>query len=206
MGLGDHLAEKSDPCTMPPPATCWGGSPCFSSQAPAPIKTFLQTLPPLENRRAFVFVTSGGAPGRVLYDLARLLQDKGAEVVDGFLAREELHHPAPCLIGRIPSCPNVDDLVRARRFAIAVAEHVLTGHHGLWLQAVRMYSGPDGDSTAWWLCSAQTAFCAGYCQSPNSTRRAAVSVSGVSTNAPCTTSPYSLTRSWATSAFGAIAA
>lgn len=130
MGLGDHLAEKSDPCTMPPPATCWGGSPCFSSQAPAPIKTFLQTLPPLENRRAFVFVTSGGAPGRVLYDLARLLQDKGAEVVDGFLAREELHHPAPCLIGRIPSCPNVDDLVRARRFAIAVAEHVLTGHHG----------------------------------------------------------------------------
>lgn len=71
------------------------GAPCFSSQAPAPIKTFLQTLPPLENRRAFVFVTSGGAPGRVLYDLARLLQDKGAEVVDGFLAREELHHPLP---------------------------------------------------------------------------------------------------------------
>lgn len=106
------------------------GAPCFSSQAPTPIKAFLQTLPPLENRRAFVFATSGGAPGRVLYDLARLLQDKGAEVVGGFLARGELHHPAPCLIGRFPGRPNADDLAQARRFAIAVAEHMSAGRPG----------------------------------------------------------------------------
>jgi len=106
------------------------GSPCFSSQAPTPVKAFLQTLLPLENRRAFVFATSGGAPGRVLYDLASLLRSKGAEVVGGFLARGELHHPAPCLIGRMPGRPNAEDLTWARRFAIAVAEHVSAGRSG----------------------------------------------------------------------------
>jgi flavodoxin/ferredoxin len=106
------------------------GSPCFSSQAPTPVKAFLQALPPLENRRAFVFATSGGAPGRVLYDLAHLLRDKGAEVVGGFLARGELHHPAPCLVGRFPGRPNAEDLARARHFAMAVAEHVSAGRPG----------------------------------------------------------------------------
>ncbi len=106
------------------------GSPCFSSQAPTPVKAFLQSLPPLENRRAFVFATSGGAPGRVLYDLAHLLQGKGAEVVGGFLTRGELHHPAPCLSGRMPDRPNTKDLAQARHFAIAVAEHVSAGRPG----------------------------------------------------------------------------
>jgi flavodoxin/NAD-dependent dihydropyrimidine dehydrogenase PreA subunit len=106
------------------------GSPCFSSQAPTPVKAFLQALPPLENRRAFVFATSGGAPGRVLYDLAHLLRDKGAEVVGGFLARGELHHPAPCLVGRFPGRPDAEDLDRARRFAVAVAEHVSADRSG----------------------------------------------------------------------------
>jgi ferredoxin len=107
------------------------GTPCFSSQAPTPVKAFLRTLPPLEKRRAFVFATSGGAPGRVLYDLARLLQSKGAGVVGGFLTRGELHHPAPCMIGRLPNRPNAEDLACARRFAAAVAEHVLAGRPGL---------------------------------------------------------------------------
>ena len=100
------------------------GTPCFSSQAPTPIKTFLSTLPLLDKQRAFVFATSGGAPGRVLYDLTRLLQGKGAIVVGGFLTRGEVHHPAPCMIGRMPNRPNAEDLTRARRFAAAVTEHV----------------------------------------------------------------------------------
>ena len=103
------------------------GTPCFSSQAPTPIKTFLQNLPMLEGRRAFVFATSGGAPGRVLFDLTRLLQARGADVVSGFLARGELHHPAPCLQGRFPGRPNAEDFARARRFATALIEHVSAG-------------------------------------------------------------------------------
>lgn len=106
------------------------GTPCFSSQAPTPIKAFIQNLPALESKRAFVFATSGGAPGRVLFDLTRLLQDKGADVVGGFLARGELHHPAPCLQGRFPDRPNADDFTRARRFAAAVIEHVSAGRSG----------------------------------------------------------------------------
>ncbi|MDM8000595.1 MAG: flavodoxin domain-containing protein [Dehalococcoidia bacterium] len=106
------------------------GTPCFSSQAPTPIKAFLQNLPALDNRHAFVFATSGGAPGRVLFDMTRLLQHKGADVVGGFLARGELHHPAPCLQGRFPDRPDADDLAHARRFATAVIEHVSDGRTG----------------------------------------------------------------------------
>jgi flavodoxin/NAD-dependent dihydropyrimidine dehydrogenase PreA subunit len=104
------------------------GTPCFSSQAPTPIKAFLSTLPHLSNHRAFVFATCGGAPGRVLSDLSGLLQSKGATVIGGFLCHGEVHHPAPCLIGRLPNRPNAEDLARARRFALAVAEHVSAGH------------------------------------------------------------------------------
>lgn len=106
------------------------GTACFSSQAPTPVKTFLRTLPQLGGQRAFVFATSGGAPGRVLFDLTSLLQGRGAEVVGGFLAHGALHHPAPCLVGRLPGRPNADDLAAARRFAAAVAEHVTTGRAG----------------------------------------------------------------------------
>ncbi|MBN1921669.1 MAG: EFR1 family ferrodoxin [Anaerolineae bacterium] len=106
------------------------GTPCFSSQAPTPIKAFLQSLPSLDKKRAFVFATSGAAPGRVLHDLTRLLQDKGVDVVGGFLTRGELHHPAPCLHGRMPDRPNAADFARARRFATAIIEHVCAGRPG----------------------------------------------------------------------------
>ena len=106
------------------------GTPCFASRAPTPVKAFLHTLPALGRQRAFVFATSGGAPGRVLYDLTALLRAKGADVVGGFLARGELHHPAPCLVGRFPDRPDGEDLARARRFAAAVAEHVSGGRPG----------------------------------------------------------------------------
>lgn len=106
------------------------GTPCFSSQAPTPIKAFLQNLPILDKKRAFVFATSGGAPGRVLYDLTRLLQKKGVDVIGGFLARGELHHPAPCLHGRMPDRPGAEDFAQARRFATAVIEHVSAGRSG----------------------------------------------------------------------------
>jgi flavodoxin/NAD-dependent dihydropyrimidine dehydrogenase PreA subunit len=106
------------------------GTPCFSSQAPTPIKAFLQNMPAVESKRAFVFATSGGAPGRVLFDLTHLLQDKGAEVVGGFLSRGELHHPAPCLKGRFPDRPNAEDIAQARRFAADILEHVTTGRSG----------------------------------------------------------------------------
>jgi flavodoxin/ferredoxin len=106
------------------------GTPCFSSQAPTPIKEFLEDLPPLDNHQAFVFATSGAAPGRVLFDLTRLLKQKGAEVIGGFLARGKLSHPAPCLYGRFPNRPDPHDFDRARRFAVAAVEHVTSGRPG----------------------------------------------------------------------------
>jgi len=66
----------------------------------------------------------------VLFDLTRLLQDKGAEVVGGFLSHGELHHPAPCLKGRFPDRPNARDITQACRFATEIIEHVSTGRRG----------------------------------------------------------------------------
>lgn len=106
------------------------GCPCFTGQAPTPIKGFLRALPQMNNQRAFVFATSGGAPGRVLYDLTRLLRRKGAEVIGGTLVRGECFYPAPCFIGRYRGRPNADDLERARRFALALAEHLASKSPG----------------------------------------------------------------------------
>jgi ferredoxin/flavodoxin len=100
------------------------GTSCFSGQAPVPVKDFLRTLPRLDGRPAFVFATCGGAPGRVLYDLNKILHSKGAHVVGGFLARGQVHHPAPHMIGKFRGRPDDRDLALARRFAIALTEHI----------------------------------------------------------------------------------
>ena len=106
------------------------GAPCFVHQAPTPIKNYLRSLPSLNSKRSFVFATSAAAPGRVLYDMTKLLQHKGANVIGGFLARGEIYYPVPYLIGKFPGHPNEEDLDRARHFASAVIEHVSASHSG----------------------------------------------------------------------------
>jgi NAD(P)H dehydrogenase (quinone) len=104
------------------------GSPCFESQAPAPVLTWLKAWPALHGKPAFVFATAAGAPGRVLYDLTRTLRAKGAQVIGGFMSRGMVHHPAPCLTGRLPNRPNQEDLAQARNFADAVDRHLQSGN------------------------------------------------------------------------------
>ncbi len=106
------------------------GSPCFESQAPSPVKTWIRSWPVLQNKQAFVFATAGGAPGLVLYDLTRELRKKGDAVIGGFMSRGMVHHPAPCLIGRLPNRPNARDLSEARTFALAVDKHLKSGSDG----------------------------------------------------------------------------
>ncbi len=106
------------------------GAPCFESQAPTPVRAFLKELPHLEGKKAFVFATAGGGPGRVLYDLAKPLMAKKAEVVGGFLARGTCYHPVPCLVNRFPGRPAEDDLEAARGFAESVADHAASGRSG----------------------------------------------------------------------------
>jgi flavodoxin/ferredoxin len=119
--------EKANPDEVARGDLLGVGAPCFASQAPTPVKEFLRALPPLENRLSFVFATSGGAPGRVMYDMTCLLREKKADVMGGFLARGECFHPAPCILGRFPGRPNAEDLRKARRFAAALAEHISSG-------------------------------------------------------------------------------
>jgi len=107
------------------------GTPCFESHAPEPVKAWLRAVPPLYGKPCFVFATAGGVPGRVLYELTRALQAKGGVVVGGFLGRGSVHHPAPCLTGRLPGRPHADDLAKARAFALALDKHLASGAPGV---------------------------------------------------------------------------
>ena len=125
------------------------GTPCFSGRAPTPVKEFIRRLPSLDGQPAFVFATSGGAPGRVLYDLTSFLRWKGAHVLGRFLARGAVHHPAPHLTGQFPERPNGRDLARAHRFAQAVAGCASAGL-GHCRRAGPMRIGCAGESTVSW--------------------------------------------------------
>jgi flavodoxin/Pyruvate/2-oxoacid:ferredoxin oxidoreductase delta subunit len=105
-------------------------TPCFFSQAPTPVKKFLSGLPALNGQQSFVVATSGGGPGRVLYDMTCLLRSRGAFVAGGFLSRGEVHYPAKCIDGRFPGRPNDSDLAEAAQFAKAIAEHISAGNPG----------------------------------------------------------------------------
>jgi ferredoxin len=56
--------------------------------------------------------------------MTALLRGKGAEVLGGFLARGQVHHPAPHMMGQFRGHPDEEDLNRARHFAIDMFEHV----------------------------------------------------------------------------------
>jgi flavodoxin/ferredoxin len=120
------------------------GSPCFESQAPTPVLTWINSWPSLNGKTAFVFATAGGAPGRVLYDLTKTLRKKGATVIGGFMGRGTVHHPAPCLTGRLPNRPNAEDLAQARDFALAVDRHLQSGKAGTMPE-----SRPDALKPTW---------------------------------------------------------
>ncbi len=98
------------------------GYPCFSSQAPTPMRNFLADLPYLNQRHVFVFATYDGAPGRVLADLTNDLRKRGAYIIGDFLTLGEVHHPPPTVHGRFPGRPNDDDLQQAARFARRVLD------------------------------------------------------------------------------------
>jgi ferredoxin/flavodoxin len=96
------------------------GSPCFNSRAPTPILAFLQSVEPAGGQASFVFATCGGAPGRVLEDLAQALTEKKRRVLGGMVVRGEVHHPAPGFIGRFPGRPDAHDLSSVQAFIEAI--------------------------------------------------------------------------------------
>ncbi len=106
------------------------GAPCFESQAPSIVRDFLWGLPQLDQKKVFVFATSGGAPGKVLYDLSKPLMKKGAKVIGGLLCRGTCYYPVPCLVGRFPNRPNEVDLEKVNEFANNLLSHIISGIPG----------------------------------------------------------------------------
>lgn len=122
--------RKANPSDFAEPEVIGVGAPCFESQAPSVVRDYLWSLPKLDHKKAFVFATSGGGPGKVLYDLAKPLMKKGAKVVGGFLCRGTCYYPVPCLVGRFPDRPNEEDLLKAKKFAKNLLAHLSSGNEG----------------------------------------------------------------------------
>lgn len=118
--MHEAIVEEASECEM-----IGFGSPCFSSRAPTPAIDFISALPPLNKTLAFVFATCGGAPGRVLHELANGMRWKGATVVGGFLSRGEVHHPAPHVKGFAKGRPSPADFARAKTFATLLVQRYL---------------------------------------------------------------------------------
>jgi ferredoxin len=94
------------------------------------VREFVRGLPSLDGKKAFVFATAGGAPGRVLWDLAGPLKSKGAVIMGGFLSRGTCYHPIPCLVGRFPGRPDENDREQARTFAISIVKNAASNAAG----------------------------------------------------------------------------
>src|SRR5680860_419541 len=101
------------------------GAPAHASRPGTPILAYLGGLPLLPEHFAFVFATTGGAPGRTLPDLAAPLRERGARVLGGFKARGEIAHPAPSLNGRFRGRPDREDLARAHAFGRTLGDWLL---------------------------------------------------------------------------------
>jgi ferredoxin len=112
-------SDPIDPCEID---LLGVGSPCHHGKAPTPMKKFLQSLPSLDDTLAFVFTTSGGASGRVLHDISRVLRRKGARILGNHSTVAKINHPAPSLFGRNPNRPSTRDLRRCQDFARAVVK------------------------------------------------------------------------------------
>jgi flavodoxin len=87
---------------------------------------FVDKLPPIENKKAFIFSTSGLRKIRLVHDFDRALEEKlrckGFEIIGEFSCRGLDTYRATRLVGGINrGRPNTGDLQRAEDFARAIS-------------------------------------------------------------------------------------
>lgn len=76
-------------------------------------------------KKAFVFITSGGAPAKSLWHLSQAVTKTGASVIGGIQLRGCSSFPT--LFGLFPKRPNQNELEKAEKFGRAVAANIING-------------------------------------------------------------------------------
>jgi ferredoxin len=76
-------------------------------------------------KKAFVFITSGGAPAKSLWHLSQAVTKTGASVIGGIQARGCSSFPT--LFGLFPKRPNETELGKAEAFGRAVSANITNG-------------------------------------------------------------------------------
>jgi flavodoxin len=102
------------------------GSGIYYGKPHKKIKSFIEGLDNQENKKAFVFITSGAGNANYPKNLADLLVEKGFEVVDEYHTKAfDTWGPLKLIGGINKGRPNQEDLQKAEDFARNLKERLL---------------------------------------------------------------------------------
>lgn len=92
------------------------GCPCFEYRPAKIVSQFLEEMEfDFTRKKAFVYITSGGGPGKTLWYLAEAVRKTGAEVLGGLQIRGMVS--VPTKFAQFEGRPNENDLAIAENFA-----------------------------------------------------------------------------------------
>lgn len=100
------------------------GHPIFFWKPPLNVRRFINSLPSLEGQRGFVFCTWGSHKSSALLVTAKLLSQRGLEVVGAFSARGFDSYPIYKRMGLGFGHPDETELEAARKFGADLARKV----------------------------------------------------------------------------------
>jgi flavodoxin len=124
--------KQADADTLPWYDLIGFGSGVYFGKHHASLLEFVDKLPVVENKRAFIFSTSGLRRMWLVHDFSRALEErlrrKGFDIIDEFSCRGLDTYRATGLVGGINrGRPNVRDLQHAEDFARRLKDHEPSG-------------------------------------------------------------------------------
>ncbi len=102
------------------------GHPVFFWKPPLNVRRFIDSLPPLEGRKAFVFCTWGTHKSSALSVTAKMLSQRGLQILGTFDARGFDSYPIYKRMGLGFGHPDEKELAAAREFGADLARKVKT--------------------------------------------------------------------------------
>jgi flavodoxin len=130
--MGDALKadvlkyDAVDPDRIPEYHLIGFGSGIYYGKPDKGLVQFIEGLPHMENKRAFVFITSGAQKQDYPRNLAQILEEKGFEIIGQFHTKAyDTWGPLKLVGGINKGRPNEDDLKKAQKFVLELKEKLI---------------------------------------------------------------------------------
>ena len=102
------------------------GCPVFENRPAEVMPEFLKKSGfDFTDKKAFIFITSGGSPAKSLWHLSQAIAQTGASVIGGIQIRGASSFPT--LFGLFPGRPDKKDLEQAENFGRSIAANLING-------------------------------------------------------------------------------